>query len=61
VYSGFNKAFKEYFPQDDPIAVTNQLAAEKVITLNPCKKGVVIYVYGEGPKGSDPLAKILAD
>ncbi len=63
VYSGFNEAFKKYFPGDDPIKVTNQLASENKINIRPVKGGVMIYLPEDAPniktKGEDALDKIL--
>ncbi len=63
VYSGFNEAFKKYFPDDDPVKVTNQLASEGKITLRPVKGGVMLYLPEDAPsmktKGEEALNKIL--
>lgn len=65
VYSGFNEAFKKYFPEDDPVKVTNQLAAEGKIVLRPVKGGVMLYLPEEAPtmktKAEDALSKILGN
>jgi hypothetical protein len=63
VYSGFNEAFKKYFPEDDPVKVTNQLASEGKITIRAVKGGVILYLPEDAPpfrtKGEDALNKIL--
>jgi hypothetical protein len=61
VYSGFNEAFKKYF-DDDPIKVTNQLAAEGKIVIRPVKGGVMLYLTEEAPamqnRGDEALKKM---
>ena len=42
VYSGFNEAFREYFPGVDPKETLKKLADEGVIHLRPAKGGAVI-------------------
>ena len=64
VFSGFNAAFKEYFPDLNPREETRRLAEEKKIEIRPAKKGVMIYKFGEAPptrdyKGEKALAAIL--
>jgi len=62
VYSGFNTAFKKYFDNEDPIKVTNQLAAEGKIVIRPVKGGVMLYLPEEAPQmknaGEDALKKM---
>lgn len=53
VFSGFNAAFREYFPGLDPVEVTNQLADEGKIVIRPVKRGVMIYKAGEAPATVD--------
>jgi len=48
VYSGFNQAFREYY-EDDPVPVTQQLAKDGQIEIQPRRGGVMIYLPGEGP------------
>jgi hypothetical protein len=62
VYSGFNKAFKDYF-NSNPVEATTRLAAEGKLVTRPVRGGVMLYLPGEAPppKGSDTaLEKILA-
>ena len=62
VYSGFNRAFKEYFDKN-PVEATTRLAAEGKIVTRPVRGGVMLYLPGDAPlpKGSDTaLEKILA-
>jgi hypothetical protein len=63
VYSGFNRAFRDYF-QKDPIETTTKLAEEGKIVTRPVKGGVMIYLPDEAPapRGSDDvLSKILEE
>lgn len=63
VYSGFNQAFKKYFDNDDPVKITNELAAQGKIVVRPVRGGVMLYVPEEAPraqpKGDEALDKIL--
>jgi hypothetical protein len=63
VYSGFNEAFREYFPLLDPVEVTNQLAKEGKIVIRLVKGGAILYKAGEAPfvQGRDALRKILEE
>ncbi|MEJ2313298.1 MAG: hypothetical protein P8Y85_00660 [Nitrospirota bacterium] len=49
VYSGFNEAFKKYFPGEDPVQATNKLAAEGKIVIRPVKGGVMLYLPEDTP------------
>lgn len=49
VFSGFNKAFKNYFEGENPIDITKKLAEEGKIVLRPAKKGVMIYLPEDAP------------
>jgi hypothetical protein len=63
VYSGFNKAFKDYF-NVNPVEATTRLAQEGKIVTRPVKGGVMLYIPEEAPipRGSeDVLGKILGD
>jgi hypothetical protein len=63
VYSGFNKAFKDYF-NANPVEATTRLAQEGKIVTRPVKGGVMLYIPEEAPvaRGSeDVLGKILGD
>jgi hypothetical protein len=44
VYSGFNEAFKKYYPGVNPVEITNQLANKKKIIVRPVKGGVMLYL-----------------
>lgn len=54
VFSGFNGAFREYFPTLDPVEVTNELAEAGKLVIRPVRRGVMIYKAGEAPTGADP-------
>jgi hypothetical protein len=59
VFSGFNQAFRDYF-SEDPIAVTQRLAADGKIVTRPVKGGAMIYLPEEAPQQpKSVLAKIL--
>ena len=61
VFSGFNQAFREYFPGLDPVEVTTELADAGRIQVKPAKRGVMLYKPGEapgGPSASDVLEKM---
>ena len=61
VYSGFNDAFRKYYPGIDPVEITNQLAKENKITVIPRKGGVMLYLPDEAPqfdKGDQVLKKM---
>lgn len=49
VYSGFNEAFKKYFPGEDPVQATNKLASEGKIVIRPVKGGVMLYLPEDTP------------
>ena len=61
VYSGFNKAFREYFDKN-PVDATSRLATEGGIVTRPVKGGVMLYLPEEAPAPRDSeniLQKIL--
>jgi hypothetical protein len=53
VYSGFNEAFKKYFPGENPIEATTNLAKEGKIVIRPVKGGVMLYLPEEAPGASN--------
>jgi len=62
VYSGFNGAFRQYFPLLDPVDFTNQMAKEGKIVLRPIRGGVIIYKAGEfsgTTSSNDALKRII--
>jgi predicted membrane protein len=58
VYSGFNEAFKKYFNGENPVDVTNKLAAEGKIVIRPVKGGVMLYMPEDAP-GSGSAEQVL--
>ncbi|MFA6459192.1 MAG: hypothetical protein WCV79_02215 [Candidatus Paceibacterota bacterium] len=42
VYSGFNDAFRKYFPGQDPIEETKKLVLQGKISLRLCRGGAVM-------------------
>ena len=62
VWTGFNGAFREYFPDADPVAATQALNDDGKIVMRRAKGGAVIYLPGEAPRIIDnALGKILGD
>ncbi len=62
VYSGFNKAFKEYYGEDSRDTV-DKLINKGIIEKRPVKGGIMIYIKGEAPQlkeTDDALKKILS-
>jgi hypothetical protein len=49
VWSGFNDAFREYFPGEDPVKVTKRLTKQGKIVAIPARGGVRIYLLDETP------------
>ena len=61
VYSGFNRAFTEYFGTN-PIETTQRLAQEGKIVSRPAKGGAMLYLPQDAPNAAeDALAKILEE
>lgn len=63
VYSGFNRAFREYFDVN-PVEATVRLAGEGRIVTRPVKGGVMIYLPQDAPPArasKNVLDKILLD
>jgi len=59
VYSGFNKAFRQYFGSD-PVEATNRLAKQGKINTRPVRGGMMLYLAGDSPSSpDDALKKIL--
>lgn len=59
VYSGFNEAFKKYFPGENPVEVTNALAQEGKIVIRPVKGGVMLYLLEDAPSGKSSADEAL--
>ena len=47
VYSGFNAAFRKYFPELDPVVEVQKLVDEGKYVTRPVKGGVTIYRAGD--------------
>ena len=61
VYTGFNGAFKEYFPGLDPVKETTKLAEKGEIATRFVKGGAIIYLPEDAPsQDNGALDKILA-
>jgi hypothetical protein len=61
VYSGFNRACKEYFGMN-PVEITQRLAEEGKIVARPAKGGAMLYLPQDAPReAEDALAKILEE
>ena len=63
VYSGFNRAFRDYFDKD-PVEATNRLVEEGRIATRPVKGGVILYLPEDAPAGGSSksvLGKILGN
>jgi hypothetical protein len=62
VYSGFNEAFRTYFPGEDPVTWTKKLEMEGKIVTRPVRGGVMLYRPEDAPpprtRGSDALKKM---
>ena len=56
VYSGFNAAFREYFPDDDPQVVTKALHDQGLIVVRPTRGGGMIYMPDSAPASSGATA-----
>ena len=59
VYSGLNSAFREYFPNTDPVAAMKALVTEGVIKTRPCKGGVIVYKPADYQAKEDSATKAL--
>jgi len=52
VYSGFNRAFKDYFGTN-PVETTEKLAQEGKIGIRPVRGGVMLYLPEDTPSAAD--------
>ena len=59
VYSGFNEAFKKYFDGENPVELTNKLAADGKIIIRPVKGGVMLYLPEEAPSAKSSADEAL--
>lgn len=55
VYSGFNKAFRDYFDAD-PVIATQALAQKGVIAQHGARGGSMIYLAKDAPARKDDKA-----
>jgi hypothetical protein len=61
VYSGFNDAFRKYYPGVDPVDITKRLVKENKIAAIPIKGGAMLYLPEDAPrfsKGDQVLKKM---
>ncbi len=64
VYSNFNRAFRKYFPDDDPVKVVEALTEAKKISSRVCRGGALIALPGvltPIPKPAQTLKKMGLD
>ncbi len=61
VYSGFNEAFRSYFPDADPRQVVDTLVEQGVLASHGCRGGAMIYLAADAPvREGDKGKKLLA-
>ena len=48
-FSGFNAAFRDYFPDDDPVVATSALVAAGKLSGHFVRGGYMLYLAGEAP------------
>ncbi len=63
VYSGFNRAFRDYF-DGDPVEATGRLAKEGRVETRPVRGGVMLYLPEDAPAAQESktvLDKILGE
>lgn len=53
VFTGFNSLFRQKFEGVNPIEVTKQMEAKKLIDIRPSRGGVVLYLIGDAPEKRD--------
>lgn len=62
VFSGFNEAFRSYFPGEDPVAWTKKLADEGKLVTRLVRGGAMLYLPGDAPvaatRGADALKRM---
>lgn len=59
VFSGFNEAFRAYFPGEDPVAWTKKLADEGKLATRLVRGGAMLYLPGDAPAGATRGAEAL--
>lgn len=58
VYSGFNKAFRDYF-DEDPVKATTELSSKGIIVTRFAKGGAYILLAEDADSSNKALEKIL--
>jgi len=62
VFSGFNEAFRSYFPGEDPVAWTKKLESEGKIVTRVVRGGAMLYLPADAPaaatRGAAALKKM---
>jgi hypothetical protein len=58
VYSGFNSAFREYFPGIDPVKEIQMLVKAGIVSTRPSRGGVLIYAGKVEPPSEQALKKM---
>jgi hypothetical protein len=61
VYSGFNEAFRRYYPGVNPVDIINQLVEKEKIVIRPVTGGVMLYLPDDAPhitKTKEVLSKM---
>lgn len=58
VYSGFNDAFRSYFPGADPIKVVDELKKAGKLSFRFCRGGAIIAAPGVISDNADPDAAL---
>jgi hypothetical protein len=57
VFSGFNAAFRKYFPDLDPVQAVVELAEKEIIISTRTRGGVLLYIPGEAPVPKEKAGK----
>lgn len=59
VFSGFNDAFRQMYPDLNPVEVTKQMELAGQISITPVKRGVMIFPAGEAKYQRNGAAQAL--
>jgi hypothetical protein len=57
VYSGFNAAFRKYFPGSDPVKTVTELSENGIIVSKITRGGALLYIPGETPEAKPKKEK----
>jgi|GEM_PF-1145200 len=57
VYSGFNAAFRKYFPDLDPVQTATELSEKGIVVNKLTRGGALLYIPGETPKAKTKKKK----